>query len=38
MIKKLDHDIGFFKKNAIFSAENWRKSQKIAIIALAPEL
>jgi hypothetical protein len=35
-MKKIDHNIGFWKKNANFFTENWRKSQKIVIITSTP--
>jgi hypothetical protein len=35
---KNDHNIGFREKNAIFFAENWQKSQNIAIIKSTPGL
>jgi hypothetical protein len=37
MMKKFDHNIVFLK-NANFSAENWRKSQKKLIITSVPNL
>jgi hypothetical protein len=35
--KKSYNYIGFLRKTPIFFAENWQKSQKIAIITSTPE-